>query len=271
MVELKDISGKFNNMLNEKFESFYDEISTYMLSEFKDILEALQRGDIDNVNSSLAKISQNSDVKVVESEIFQEIGKLTRELHNDITSFVSDVQPELEMLSDGEVSQATNRLESVIKLTEASANSTLDLSEELMNENNKQFKNIQALKGYLPLLTDNAAKIEIRRLLAELEKGTQNSNMKLMEIMTAQEFQDRVGQTLKKVIALVENVEGRLVHFVEKFGGSFKHIDKAASVAEDMAEDIAKPSEEKLKDAFSDNTETVGQDDVNDLLAEFGF
>ena len=150
MVELKDISGKFNNMLNEKFESFYNEISEYMLSEFKDILEALQRGDIDNVNSSLAKISQNADVKLVESDIFQEIGKLTRELHNDITSFVSDVQPELEMLSDGEVSQATNRLESVIKLTEASANSTLDLSEELMNDNNKQFKNIQALKGYLP-------------------------------------------------------------------------------------------------------------------------
>ncbi len=265
VVDLKDISGKFNNMLNEKFESFYNEISEYMLSEFKDILEALQRGDIENVNLSLAKISKNADVKLVESEIFQEIGKLTRELHNDITSFVSDVQPELEMLSDGEVSQATNRLESVIKLTEASANSTLDLSEELMNENNKQFKNIQALKGFLPLLNDNNAKIEIRKLLSDLEKSTQNSNMKLMEIMTAQEFQDRVGQTLKKVIALVENVEGRLVHFVEKFGGTFKNVERKSS------EKLEKPSEQKLKDAFSDNSETVGQDDVNDLLAEFGF
>ena len=265
-VDLKNISTKFNSMLNEKFEAFYNEISAYMLEEFKNILESLQKGDIDDVNSTLAKISQNADVKIVESEIFQEIGKLTRELHNDITGFVSEVQPELEMLSDGEVSQAATRLESVIKLTEASANSTLDLSEELMNENNKQFKNIQALKGYLPLVTDNKAKIEIRRLLLELEKATQNANMKLMEIMTAQEFQDRVGQTLKKVIALVENVESRLAHFVEKFGGTFKKFDKSK-----IDKDIKKPSEIKLKDAFSDSKETVGQDDINDLLEKFGF
>ena len=265
-MELKDISGKFNNMLNSKFESFYDEISSYMLEEFKQILESLQKGDIDNVNSSLAKISQGADVKIVESEIFQEIGKLTRELHNDITGFVSEVQPELEMLSDGEVSQATTRLESVIKLTEASANSTLDLSEELMNENNKQFKMIQALKrDFLPLMGDDIKRSEARKILANIEAGTQTSNMKLMEIMTAQEFQDRVGQTLKKVIALVENVEGRLVHFVEKFGGMFKNNEAKPS------KDIVKPSEEKIKDAFSDNLETVGQDDVNDLLAEFGF
>ena len=116
------------------------------------------------------------------------------------------------------------------------------------------------------LQKDDVTKTEIRKMLLGIEESTQNSNMKLMEIMTAQEFQDRVGQTLKKVIVLVENVEGRLVHFVEKFGGVFKNVDPKLKKTE-----IVKPSEEKLKDAFSDSGETVGQDDVNDLLAEFGF
>ena len=94
--------------------------------------------------------------------------------------------------------------------------------------------------------------------------------MLLMEIMTAQEFQDRVGQTIKKVIVLVEAVEERLILFITKFGGSFKHIerDKEAKVkVEQKIEELF----EKPKDVFSDKKEQVGQDGIDDLLSQFGF
>lgn len=287
-------------MLNNKFEGFYEEVSQYMLSEFKTILESVYSGDIENVENTLKKISNNADIKVVESEIFQEIGKFARELHNDIKTFVGEVRPELEMLSDGEVSIATNRLQDVIKLTEAAANSTLDATETVLANNSDQTAHLDGLNAYLHSLPETPENSKAKEHLKFLEQSNQNSNMQLMEIMTAQEFQDRVGQTIKKVIALVENVENRLVSFVGKFGSTFaKHqqqvvppsvppvvdevkvdevkVDESIPTPEEeammamMMGEPPKPSEVKVKDAFNDTDATVGQDDIDDLLAGFGF
>ncbi len=269
-MDLKNISDKFSSMLNSKFENFYEEISNYMLEEFKAILESLYKGDIESVNAALQKISQNADVKIVESEIFQEIGKLTRELHNDIKTFVNEVQPEIQMLTDGEVSQATNRLRDVIKLTEKSANSTLDLSEQLLDSINKQSKHIGNLKLVAESMDDKELQKDIESIIKVLEEENENNNMLLMEIMTAQEFQDRVGQTIKKVIVLVEAVEERLILFITKFGGTFKHIEKDKD-AKAKVEQKVEEYTEKPKDTFSDKKEQVGQDGIDDLLSQFGF
>ncbi len=266
MADLKKImSDNLSQVLNSKFESFYQEISNYMLAEFKIILESLYSGDIEKVNQILGKISENADVKLVESQIFQEIGKLARDLHNDIKTFINEVQPELEVLSDGEVSQATKRLQDVIKLTEKSANTTLDISEELLNINEYQKEDISELKKLLEFLPEEHKSKGFEHLNI-IEENMEYQNSKFMQIMTEQEFQDKVGQTIKKVIALVENVENRLVSFVSRFGETFKHIEGKRN-----SDDIAKPSEIKLQDAFSDKKETVGQDNVDDLLAQFGF
>jgi chemotaxis protein CheZ len=69
------------------------------------------------------------------------------------------------------------------------------------------------------------------------------------EILTAQSFQDITGQTIKKVIKLVGDIEEELVRLITTFGVKIDHGIKAEVLA----------------------TEKVSQADVDDLLKEFGF
>src|SRR3546814_9358247 len=60
--------------------------------------------------------------------LYQEVGKLTRELHSAIVNFQIDPNmPQAEEVS--QITDATERLGYVVKLTEAAANRTLDLVE----------------------------------------------------------------------------------------------------------------------------------------------
>ncbi|MFP3457942.1 protein phosphatase CheZ, partial [Psychrobacter sp. SIMBA_152] len=61
--------------------------------------------------------------------LYQEVGKLTRELHSAIVSFQIDPNmPQAEEVS--QITDATERLSYVVKLTEGAANRTMDLVEE---------------------------------------------------------------------------------------------------------------------------------------------
>jgi chemotaxis protein CheZ len=70
----------------------------------------------------------------------------------------------------------------------------------------------------------------------------------LTEILTAQSFQDITGQTIKKVIKLVGDIEEELVKLIATFGVKIEHGAKAEVTPEE-----------------------VSQADVDDLLKEFGF
>ncbi|HIJ60030.1 MAG TPA: hypothetical protein HPP56_05380, partial [Nitrospirae bacterium] len=73
----------------------------------------------------------------------------------------------------------------------------------------------------------------------------------LTEIITTQSYQDLTGQTIKKVIKLVGEIEAELVRLITSFGVK---IDTKAKVEEDGL-----------------SHEKVSQADVDDLLKEFGF
>jgi len=71
----------------------------------------------------------------------------------------------------------------------------------------------------------------------------------LTEIITTQSFQDITGQTIKKVILLVEEIEKELVGMVAAFG---------------VKVDAGPMAKEAVR-------EMVSQSDVDDLLKDFGF
>jgi chemotaxis protein CheZ len=73
----------------------------------------------------------------------------------------------------------------------------------------------------------------------------------LMEIMITQEFQDITGQTIRKVITLVNSIEAELVGLIATFG--------------------VKPEPDMPGQAESHEAEKMTQGDVEDLLKEFGF
>jgi chemotaxis protein CheZ len=69
------------------------------------------------------------------------------------------------------------------------------------------------------------------------------------EILTTQSFQDLTGQTLKKVITLVGDIEEELVSLIATFGVKTEQAGKSEAAA----------------------AESVSQAGVDDLLKEFGF
>jgi len=71
----------------------------------------------------------------------------------------------------------------------------------------------------------------------------------LTEILTTQSFQDLTGQTIKKVIKLVGEIEEELVRLITTFGVKTDHRTNVEMTVVDV----------------------VSQTDVDDLLKEFGF
>ncbi len=71
----------------------------------------------------------------------------------------------------------------------------------------------------------------------------------LTEIITTQSFQDITGQILKKVISLVGDIEEELVSLITNFG---------VKIDQDVKVD-------------SEKSDQVSQNDVDELLKEFGF
>jgi chemotaxis protein CheZ len=87
----------------------------------------------------------------------------------------------------------------------------------------------------------------------------------LTNVLMAQDFQDLTSQIIKKVIKLVEEVEGNLVEIIKLTGGIEKINGKKV---EKRAEDLAGPVVPGVND--SDST-VSGQDDVDELLSSLGF
>jgi chemotaxis protein CheZ len=71
----------------------------------------------------------------------------------------------------------------------------------------------------------------------------------LTEILTTQSFQDLTGQTIKKVIKLVGEIEEELVRLIASFGVKIEQGAKTERIT----------------------PEEVSQADVDDLLKDFGF
>lgn len=174
-------------------------------------------------------------MKKGQSGIFEEVGKITRRLHDSLTSFRESIDPKLKDIATLEVPNAIDRLQFVIDKTEEAANKTLGVVE-------KYILTIDELASHIRNIKEPEASVTYLR-------GFKNSlEDDMTEILTAQSFQDITGQTLKKVIRLVRDIEEELVRLITNFG---------------------------LKIEKGIRTETastnISQNDVDNLLKEFGF
>ncbi len=91
----------------------------------RDLVARLEAGQDEDALTVIAQLAGFRD-----SLLFQEIGRLTRELHDAINSFVMDSN--LVDLAESEMPNAAERLTHVIDMTEEAANTTLAAVEEAM-------------------------------------------------------------------------------------------------------------------------------------------
>ncbi|MCJ8167930.1 protein phosphatase CheZ [Atopomonas sediminilitoris] len=211
--------------------------------------------------------------------LYHEVGKLTRGLHNAIVNFQIDAEGNTSE-DVSQISDATDRLSYVVKLTEKAANRTMDLVElstPLAGELTSQARGLREEWGKLIRREVGPAEFRdlYKRIDAFLEQAEGTSSQlsgNLNEILLAQDFQDLTGQVIKRVTGLVKEVEGSLV----KLMVMASQVDRYTGLVHDathIREEKNISSKGEGPQIHADKREDVvsGQDDVDDLLSSLGF
>ncbi|MNQ69494.1 chemotaxis regulator CheZ [compost metagenome] len=243
----------------------------------RELVDSLEKG---NFTDAVQLIHELNHVR--DRGLYQEVGKLTRELHNAIVDFQIDPHlPHAQEMS--QIADATDRLSYVVQMTEKAANRTMDLVEEsapllgglsdeaqqLGEEWGRFMRREIGADGF----RDLARRIE--QYLARSQRDTDALSGKLNDILLAQDYQDLTGQVIKRVTQLVTEVESNLVKLVMMAS----QVDRYAGIEHDHAalraeqEQQKSPSRGEGPQIHADIREDVvsGQDDVDDLLSSLGF
>lgn len=233
------------------------------LEQAKSLVKALEDGDdvlAGGLIGELAEMNRN--------EMFQEVGKITRRLHDSMNQFGLDAR--ISELADKDIPDAKERLNYVITMTDQAAHSTLTAVEELLpiaeglnDRSNKlldQWRRFQQRE--MPYEEFKAVSKEIGNFFEYSASTSEVITKKLTEILMAQGFQDITGQIIRRVIQLVQDVETNMVELIRLSGGVSEGEQKKRQEPE-----LAGPVVPTL--ASSDSVQN--QDDVDDLLSSLGF
>ncbi|NOQ81648.1 MAG: protein phosphatase CheZ [Methylophaga sp.] len=239
---------------------------TVQLEAARALVTALESDNDQLAEHQLAILTQSQ-----ESELFNEVGKLTRELHESMSNFNIDAR--LVDLTENDMPNTRERLDYVITTTEEAAHKTLSSIEKtlpLASELKLTADKIEQSWHRFRMREMNADEFrslskEIEAYLPEVKQHSEQIHENLSEMMMAQGFQDLTGQVIRQVIDLVEEVEDNLVQLVKIAG---KHIEN-------------KPKDNKEVDPIKaegpqinaeNNANVVNdQDEVDDLLSSLGF
>ncbi|MFC3095030.1 protein phosphatase CheZ [Alteromonas sediminis] len=237
------------------------------LDEAKQLVAYLEAGDNASANAMLEAISMKESI-----ELFAEVGKLTRQLHDSLNNFQLDDR--IADLASEDIPDAQSRLTYVMEETEKAANTTMDAVEASMPIAERLSEKIEAIQpDWKKLMSRQIQLGEFKSLchdLDELLQGASEDSNKLMGLMTevlmAQGYQDLTGQVIRRVIELVKEVEDSLVNMLTMFGepDAVKTQKKKKPVDKEEAEG-------PIIDADKRDDVVSGQDDVDDLLSSLGF
>jgi chemotaxis protein CheZ len=238
------------------------------LAKARALVADLEAGDFDGAASAIDELT-----KLRETTLFQELGKLTRQLHDTLVNFRVDTR--LYKLTESEIPDAKERLNHVIKMTEEAANRTLAVVEGTLPRTEELEHKANQLKAQWDRFRSRDMKVEeFRGLSREIDEFLNWTSTNataihggLSEVMMAQDFQDLTGQIIRRVIKLVQDVEEGLVGLI-KFTGPHKTPVEEAPPAK--TKDVV--AEGPQVPGLGKQTEVVaGQDDVDALLSSLGF
>lgn len=237
------------------------------LEQAKLLVEYIETDQQDKADELIAEIQSP-----INTALFAEIGKLTRQLHDSLNNFHLDSR--LNDLATADIPDAKERLNFVISRTEEAANKTMDAVETIFPVVDSIQQQISTVKPLWHKLMHNELDIgefkalcrDIDVLLKTTEKETNKIHGLMTDVLMAQDFQDLTGQVIRKVIDLVREVEDSLINMLTAFGMNSEpeKADYLPKVGDNLVEGPIINSESR-QDVVSD------QDDVDDLLSSLGF
>ncbi len=239
------------------------------------LIEELEAGQHDEAALTIQRLGAP-----YERELFEELGRLTRELHDTLRSFREDSR--LIEITRADFPDAKERLNHVITMTEQATHRTLNAIEtgipivEALNAKSARFaaswSEFRGRKLSVSQFRELTRDLDV--FLRDTTEETRQVGSLMSEIMMAQDFQDLTGQIIARVIRLVQEVEGNLVGLVRLSGERLepeKMQLSAAAGAKNAADGIKAqgPTVPNTKDTQADVVSS--QDDVDALLSSLGF
>jgi len=199
---------------------------------------------------------------MTEGKFHQTVTVRTRGIVGELASYINRTLRNLQSLdptvkgSSREIPKVAAHLTEIIRTTEEATNRVLEETEHLVEEQARVEQGLSRVREGLRHPAGRALLAELGSTLDEAREVHRRSQSRAMDIMAAMEFQDLTTQKIQKLIALVAEVEARLLQLLVLF-----RLEEAGS--EPAADPI-------LATCAQDGEALCDQELVDQLLAQFG-
>jgi chemotaxis protein CheZ len=203
------------------------------------------------------KVAASDDAANASPEVFQQLGTITRQLHDTLNQL--GVLPSLS-LAAGSLPDARSRLNYIAEKTAAAANKVLnsvDAAKEDHAEIAAQTRRIAAALVENPVKA--VASGAVLNFVSDVEAATARIDAHLTDIMLAQDFHDLTGQVVARVVTLASELEDSLVRLLVQ-----------AAPAEQVQK-LEQHLQGPVVSAEGRTDVVTNQGEVDDLLASLGF
>ena len=225
-------------------------------------------------------MTQHVPMVAASPQVIQQIGELTRMLHDTIEQLGVvnvGVMPELQAATSA-LPDARSRLNYIANKTSDAANRVLNSVDDAKVEHQQLMSESRRIIEAI----DAGGRVMVHRHIGNLNASCERIDEHLTNIMMAQDFHDLTGQIIKKVVRVTNELEANLVKLLIDLHP--EHVEQAvaevaaaapcpaAQAAPAVPAAPAKPSE--LEGPVVDGTRTdvvTDQNEVDDLLARMGF
>lgn len=260
-MEINELQQNLKNLVDSVSGTDKTDIVQQLIMELKGFLQYIERVDKNAVEEVLQDLESTAD-----NTLFKEVGKLLRRFHDQLVLIREGIPEDLGRIASQEVVEMSERLQMIVTMTDKAANTTLDLTEDIIqtveNQNASLTGIVEELEKTaadetLPEALTNSLKSTIKQIQG-LTETNDSMQTKLTDILIAQDYQDLTGQVINKVINLLKSLETDLAKLIDRFGQVMS--DTGAMDSERLVGPLSEEDEEKSS-----------QEDVDALLNKFGF
>ena len=245
----------------DPFREIMQEVTLNLTANLRDVLVAtLEKQLTESLTQSL-----------LESEFYRRISKDMRSglkrIYNEVSVAQrgSGMEVDEKAAADKLFHDASEQLSEVLKQTEEAANSIIEMLE----------KHIE-LQALATEFLEKAHKGRITPMEWErLREINATLNEDLAVLMTTMSFQDLTGQRIKKAVAAIKQLESTVLELYVSSGLMLKaHEEKPGQSMNDLEAKtkavVADITQKVVGSELKGPTDTTGQADIDDLLAQFG-
>lgn len=119
-----------------------DDPKYMLLEEITNFMNMVAQGDYEQANKIMNNIIQKS-----QSDLFKEVGKVARKLHDSLKNFREALDPRLKEIATEKMPRAVDQLQMVIDKTEEAAQRTLEIAEKYILQMDNFANHLRQIQG----------------------------------------------------------------------------------------------------------------------------